>query len=171
GTFASASARGAGRFAAGTRARDTSGGSCRSRRPVTGSRSSRAAGSTPGSRTGASSVSTPATRATTVGRCGVAGPATMGLGVHDYIGRLGLTHLDPGVAMVSLPRLLVVAAAAVTFLAPGLGAQSDQETLARYRLTEAALAKFTQASRNFIAAAKADSTTREDQDEDESPKS
>ena len=75
--------------------------------------------------------------------------------------------------MVSPPRLLVVAAAAVTFFAPRLGAQSDAETLARYRLTEAALVKFTQASRNFIAAAKADSTTRveEEQDEDESPKS
>ncbi len=73
--------------------------------------------------------------------------------------------------MVSPPCLLVVAAAAVTFLAPRLSAQSDAETLARYRLTEAALVKFTQASRNFIAAAKADSTTREDQDEDDPPKS
>jgi hypothetical protein len=74
--------------------------------------------------------------------------------------------------MVSLPRLLVVAAAAVTFLAPRLGAQSDEETLARYRLTEATLVKFTQAARNFIAVAKADSTTgEEEEDEDESPKS
>ena len=73
--------------------------------------------------------------------------------------------------MVSPPCLLVVAAAAVTFLAPRLAAQSDEETLARYRLTEAVLVKFTQASRNFVAAAKADSATREDQDEDESPKS
>src|SRR5438034_10898263 len=89
----------------------------------------------------------------------------------EYIGRLGFTHLDPGVAMVSPPCLLVVAAAALTFLAPRLGAQSDAETLARYRLTEAALMKFTQASRNFIAAAKADSSTREDQDEDDPPKS
>ena len=73
--------------------------------------------------------------------------------------------------MVSPPCLLVMAAAAVTFLAPRLSAQSDAETLAQYRLTEAALVKFTQASRNFIAAAKADSTTREEQDEDDPPKS
>ena len=73
--------------------------------------------------------------------------------------------------MVSPPRLLALAAAAVTFVAPRLGAQSDEETLARYRLTEASLVKFTQAARNFIAAAKADSTTREDQDEDDSANS
>lgn len=73
--------------------------------------------------------------------------------------------------MVSPSRLLVMTAAAVTLLAARLDAQSDQETLARYRLTEAALVKFTQASRNFIAAAKVDSTTREDQDEDDAPKS
>ena len=73
--------------------------------------------------------------------------------------------------MVSPSRLCVLAAAALTCLAPRLAAQSDEETLARYRLTEAALVKFTQASRNFIAAANADSTRREGQDEDESPKS
>jgi hypothetical protein len=43
--------------------------------------------------------------------------------------------------MRSIPRLLTVATAAVACLAAPLGAQSDEETLARYRLTEAALAK------------------------------
>ena len=74
--------------------------------------------------------------------------------------------------MRSIPRLLAVATAAVASLAAPLGAQSDEETLARYRLTEAALAKFTQASRNFIAVAKADSTVlAEEEDEGENSKS
>jgi len=57
--------------------------------------------------------------------------------------------------MHSTSRLLAAAAAAVTIVAAPLGAQSDDETLARYQFTEAALAKFTQATRNLIAAAKA----------------
>lgn len=71
--------------------------------------------------------------------------------------------------MVSFPRLFAVSAAACTFLAAPLGAQSDEETLARYRLTETGLAKFTQASRNFIAIAKADSSALEEQGDEESP--
>jgi hypothetical protein len=73
--------------------------------------------------------------------------------------------------MRPIPRLLAVATAAVTCLAAPLGAQSDEETLARYRLTEAALAKFTQASRNFIAVAKADSQALGEEDEGETSKS
>jgi hypothetical protein len=69
--------------------------------------------------------------------------------------------------MRSTPRLLAVAAAVVTCFAASLGAQSDEQTLARYRLTEAALAKFTQASRNFIAVATADSQALGEQDEGE----
>ncbi|HEU5261949.1 MAG TPA: hypothetical protein VFU41_11075 [Gemmatimonadales bacterium] len=57
--------------------------------------------------------------------------------------------------MRSTSPLLAAAAAAVTILAAPLGAQSDDETLARYQLTDAALAKFTQATRNVIAAAQA----------------
>jgi hypothetical protein len=71
--------------------------------------------------------------------------------------------------MRAIPRLPAVATAAVTafaaFAAP-LGAQTDDEILARYRLTEAGLVKFTQASRNFIAIAKADSAALEQQSED-----
>ncbi len=61
--------------------------------------------------------------------------------------------------MRSIPRWLAVAAAGVGLCAAPLGAQSDEETLARYRLTEAAFAKFSQAARNLIAAAKADPAT------------
>jgi hypothetical protein len=57
--------------------------------------------------------------------------------------------------MLSTPRFMIVAAAAVALSAAPLRAQSDEETLSRYRLTDAALAKFVQASRNFIAVAKA----------------
>ena len=72
--------------------------------------------------------------------------------------------------MRSIARLLAAAAAVTCFAAP-LVAQTDEEILARYRLSEAALAKFTQASRNFIAAAKADSAALEAEAEDASPKS
>ena len=68
--------------------------------------------------------------------------------------------------MRAIPRLLAVATAAVTAFAAPLGAQTDEETLARYRLTEAGLAKFTQASRSFIAIAKADSAALEQQSEE-----
>ena len=70
--------------------------------------------------------------------------------------------------MRAIPRLLAVATAAVTaFVAPApLGAQTDEETLARYRLTEAGLVKFTQASRSFIAIAKADSAALEQESEE-----
>lgn len=68
--------------------------------------------------------------------------------------------------MRAIPRLLAVATAAVTAIAAPLGAQTDEETLARYRLTEAGLAKFTQASRSFIAIAKADSAALEQQSEE-----
>jgi len=68
--------------------------------------------------------------------------------------------------MRAIPRLLAVATAAVTAFAAPLGAQTDDEILARYRLTEAGLVKFTQASRNFIAVAKADSAALEQQSED-----
>jgi len=73
--------------------------------------------------------------------------------------------------MRSIPRLLAAAAAAVTCFAAPLGAQSDEETLARYRLTDAALAKFTQASRNFIAVATADSAALGEEDEGENSRS
>jgi len=56
---------------------------------------------------------------------------------------------------------------AVACLAAPLPAQSDEETLARYRLTEATLAKFTQASHNLIAAVAADPTAHDQDDEDE----
>lgn len=68
--------------------------------------------------------------------------------------------------MRSIPRLLAVATAAVTSFAAPLRAQTDDEILARYRLTEAGLVKFTQASRNFIAVAKADSAALEQRSED-----
>jgi len=68
--------------------------------------------------------------------------------------------------MRSFPCLLAVATAAVTAFAAPLGAQTDDEILARYRLTEAGLVKFTQASRNFIAIAKADSAALEQRSED-----
>jgi len=67
--------------------------------------------------------------------------------------------------MRSIARLLAAAAVVTCFAAP-LVAQTDEETLARYRLTEAGLVKFTQASRNFIAVAKADSAALEQQSED-----
>jgi uncharacterized Zn finger protein len=67
--------------------------------------------------------------------------------------------------------VLALAAAAVLCSVAPLGAQSDEETLSRYRLTEAGLAKFAQASRNFVAVAKADSQALEEQAEDASPKS
>jgi hypothetical protein len=72
--------------------------------------------------------------------------------------------------MVSTSRLLGAAAVAVACIAGPLAAQSDEETLARYRLTDAALAKFTRASRNFIAAGKANPALLEprDKDDDES---
>lgn len=73
--------------------------------------------------------------------------------------------------MRSTPRLLAVATAAVTCFAAPLAAQTDEEALARYRLTEAALVKFTQASRNFIAIAKADSGALGESDEGEDSKS
>lgn len=72
--------------------------------------------------------------------------------------------------MRSIPRLLAVATAAVTCLAAPLGAQTDEEILARYRLTEAGLVKFAQASRGFIAVARADSQALGAQDEDAGPK-
>jgi hypothetical protein len=72
--------------------------------------------------------------------------------------------------MRSFPRLLAAAAAAVTCFAAPLGAQTDDAILARYRLTEAGLAKFTQASRNFIAVAKADSGALGAEDEGENSK-
>lgn len=71
--------------------------------------------------------------------------------------------------MRSIARLLAAAAAVTCFAAP-LVAQTDEETLARYRLTEAALAKFTQASRNFIAVAQADSVALGEEDEGENGK-
>ena len=63
---------------------------------------------------------------------------------------------------------LPAAAIAVACFAARLPAQSDEETLARYRLTEATLAKFTQASRNLVAAV-ADPTVRREQGEDPGP--
>jgi len=64
---------------------------------------------------------------------------------------------------------LLLALAAATVVAVPLPAQSDEETLARYRLTEATLAKFTQASRNLIAAATADPSAREPESEGDNP--
>jgi len=57
---------------------------------------------------------------------------------------------------------LPAAAIALACCAAGLPAQSDEETLARYRLTEATLVKFTQASRGLIAAVTADPAVRDD---------
>lgn len=68
--------------------------------------------------------------------------------------------------MRAIPRLLAVATAAFAAIAAPLGAQTDDEVLARYRLTEAGLVKFTQASRSFIAIAKVDSAALEQQSED-----
>ena len=71
--------------------------------------------------------------------------------------------------MRAIPRLFAVATAAVAAfaaIASPLGAQTDDEILARFRLTEAGLVKFTQASRNFIAVAKADSAALEQESED-----
>lgn len=70
--------------------------------------------------------------------------------------------------MRAIPRLLAVATAAVTAIATPLGAQTDDEVLARFRLTEAGLVKFTQASRSFIAIAKADSAALEQQSSEDS---
>lgn len=67
--------------------------------------------------------------------------------------------------MRAIPRLFAVATAVLTAFAAPLGAQTDEEILARYRLTEAGLAKFTQASRSFIAIAKADSAALEQESE------
>lgn len=57
--------------------------------------------------------------------------------------------------MRSTSRFLAAAVALCAALPPPLSAQSDEEVMKRYRLTEAGLARFTQASRNLIAAAKA----------------
>jgi hypothetical protein len=69
--------------------------------------------------------------------------------------------------MPSPLRLLVVAIAAVSLVPASLCAQSDEETLARYRLTESAYAKYLQASRNMIAAWKADPAAFKEEEEDE----
>jgi len=72
--------------------------------------------------------------------------------------------------MRSTPLLLALAAAAVTWIAAPLGAQTDDAILASYRLTEAGLAKFAQASRNFATIAKTDSQALGEEVEDANPK-
>ena len=69
--------------------------------------------------------------------------------------------------MPSPSRLLAMALAATAILVAPLQAQSDEETIARYRLTEGVYAKYLQASRNLIAAWKADRAAFKDEDEDE----
>lgn len=64
-------------------------------------------------------------------------------------------------------RLLVLAGAAVVLPRGPLRAQSDEQLLATYRLTDAALTKFVQASRNIIAAGKADPALFREEDDDE----
>jgi hypothetical protein len=60
------------------------------------------------------------------------------------------------------------AAAALLLAVPApLGAQSDEETLARYRLTDATLAKFTQAARSIVALTRTDSTLRTEAGDDD----
>jgi len=68
--------------------------------------------------------------------------------------------------MPSTSRFLAAAAVVACCAAP-LGAQSDEQTLARYRLTEATLAKFAQASRNLAAAAKANPSLLKEQDDEQ----
>jgi hypothetical protein len=68
------------------------------------------------------------------------------------------------------PILQVLVAAAVS-LAPPLAGQTDEETLARYRLTEETLVKFTRAARGVIAAVRADSTALGPDEGDGSPQS
>ena len=66
------------------------------------------------------------------------------------------------------PAFCWPAAAALLLAVPApLRAQSDEETLARYRLTEATLAKFTQVARSIVALTQTDSTLRTEEDEDE----
>lgn len=61
----------------------------------------------------------------------------------------------------------LAAAAGLACWAAPLGAQSDEQTLARYRLTEATLAKFAQATHNLVAAAKANPSVLKEQDEEQ----
>ncbi|HEX9705077.1 MAG TPA: hypothetical protein VGA20_07510 [Gemmatimonadales bacterium] len=69
--------------------------------------------------------------------------------------------------MPVIRRMLTLAAAAGALLGAPLKAQSDEDLLSRYRLTENAYAKYVQASRNMIAAWKADSTAFKDEEEEE----